>query len=258
MPAYFRKSILTLFIALSLSSCGGGGGGNNNTGAPVPDQAIGGAWVGTDGNGDQILALSTESGQLHWVIPATGEQGFGTATVQGNNATATYMYVAPLGSTLADGSTAASCTATGTIQERQSISLNTNCSTNTGGSFSNSASLTYDQLYELDSSLSVIAGNYDDFGVVINVAANGVIFEQDPNTGCIINGQASVIDSRYNTYNLSFTYSSCLGAFTVLNGSTFSGLAIYDNTVAPAQITVGVTGNVGGIVYSQVITVPKI
>jgi len=259
MATMFRASILITFSCLSLASCGGGGGGGGggNVTTPTPDQAIGGAWVGTDGNGDQVLALSTESGDLHWVIPATGEQGFGTATVNGSDVSLSYTYVAPLGSTLADGSTSATCTASGTVSERQSLSANTSCTTSAGGTFNNSVSLSYDQLYELDSSLATIAGNYDDFGQVINLASNGVIFEQDANTGCVINGQVGVVDSRYNSYSISFTYSNCQGVYAVLNGATFTGLGIYDNTTTPHQITVGVTGEVQNVTYSQVITVPK-
>ena len=119
-------------------------------------------------------------------------------------------------------------------------------------------SLSYDPLYELDSDLSVVAGNYDDFGQVINVAANGVIFEQDANTGCVINGQVSIDESRYNAYSVSFTYMSCQGEYAVLNGATFSGLAIYDNTTTPHQITLGLTGDVLNVTYSLVITIPKL
>lgn len=118
--------------------------------------------------------------------------------------------------------------------------------------------MTYDSLYDRDSSLSVIAGNYDDFGVVLNVAANGVIFEQVPSTGCIINGQASIINSQFNAYDVSITYSNCVGNFAVLNGATFTGLGILDNTVTPEQVTVGLTGAAGGVTYSIVFTMPRI
>lgn len=261
MTAFMRIKtgavIIFLFALAGITSCGGGGGGS----APPPppaDQAIGGVWVGTDSSGLEILALSTESGRVHWVAPNTGEQGFGTGSVNGTAVTINYTYVAPQGFTLADGSTSAVCSATGTIQERQSLTVTTNCTTDLGGTFSNSASLTYDPLYDRDSSLSVIAGNYDDFGLVLNVNANGVMFEQDPATGCVVNGQVSIINSQFNAYDVSITYSNCVGNFAVLNGATFTGLGILDNTVTPEQAVVGLTGTVGGVIFSIVFTLPRI
>ena len=251
-------------LAALLVSCGGGGSSPTPAPPPPADQAIGGAWVGADSSGLTILALATESGRIHWIAPDTGEQGFGTGSVNGSAVTINYTYVAPLifvapiGSALADGSTSATCSATGTIQERQSMAVNTDCTTSLGGTFSTSASLTYDALYDRDSSLSVIAGNYDDFGLVVNINATGVIFEQDPGTGCVINGQVSIIDSEFNAYDVLVSYSNCIGIFAVLNGANFTGLAILDNTVMPEEVTVGMTGAIGGITYSVVLTMPRI
>jgi len=59
------------------------------------DQAIGGIWFGTDNEGLEILGASTESGRIHWVSPDTGEQGFGTASVNGTAVTINYTWVAP-------------------------------------------------------------------------------------------------------------------------------------------------------------------
>ena len=159
---------------------------------------------------------------------------------------------------MADGSTFATCSATGTIQERQALAVITNCTTSSGGTFNNSASLTYNPLYNRDSSLSVIAGNYNDFGLVLNVNANGVIFEQDPVSGCVVNGQVSIINSQFNAYDISITYSNCVGNFAVLNAATFTGLGILDNTVTPEQAIVGLTGAVGGVTFSVVLILPRI
>ena len=257
-----RTFVLLCSALVILSACGGGGGGSPaappSPPPPPADQAIGGAWVGTDSGGFEILALSTESGRVHWVIPDTGEQGFGTGSVSGTAVTFNYTYVAPLGFVLADGSSSATCSATGTIQERQSLAITTNCTTDLGGAFSNSASLNYDPNYDRDSSLSVIAGNYQDGGLVMNIAANGVMFEQDPATGCTINGQVSIIDSAFNAYDVLMTMSNCVGDAAILNGATFTGLGILDNTVIPEHLVVGMTGAVSGVVVSIVISLPRI
>ena len=250
---------LLIIGCLTLVSCGGsGGGGGGGLGpTPAPDQAIGGAWAGTDGDGNQVFALSTESGELRWVVPATGEQGFGAASVDGTDVTINYTYVAPFGFTLQDGSSSASCTATGTIQERQSLSATISCTTSNGGSFDTTVSLSYDSLYEVGASLATIAGNYDDFGQVFNIASNGVIFEQDASTGCVINGQVDVVDAAFNAYSVSLTITGCQGMNAILNGATFSGLGIYDNSVNPNEIIFGLTGEIQGVTYSLVINLAK-
>lgn len=252
-----RTSSFLILIA-TLVACGGGSSGEATVPPPIQNASPGGIWVGTDSNGLDIYALSTESGRIHWVAPATEEQGFGAGTVSGNNVTFTYTYVAPFGFVLEDGSTSASCTASGTIQERQSLSVNVACTTSGGGSFNNSATLAYNSLYERNSSLATIAGNYDDFGLTLNVSGSGVVFEQDPDTGCVVNGQINIINAAFNAYDVSITYSSCQGNAAVLNGATFTGLGTLDNTAVPETAVVGLTGVIQGVTYSVVYVLPRI
>jgi hypothetical protein len=261
MKSLSRSAVLMLLVFAGLSACGGGGStpSAEPPTPPPPNQAVGGAWVGTDDNGMQVFALSTDEGRLHWVVPATQEQGFGTASASSTDLTVNYRYVAPIGLKLSDGSSLAMCTAVGTIQERQSISVNTSCDTSNGGNFGNSVVLTYDALYDRDASLATLAGNYDDFGLVLNIDANGVIFEQDPASGCVVNGQVNVVDSAYNVYDGSITYSNCLGNLAILNGSTFSGLAVLDDTVIPESLIVGMVGDVGGgVTFSVIYTLVRL
>ena len=117
--------------------------------------------------------------------------------------------------------------------------------------------MTYDPLYEVSSSLTTVAGDYDDFGQVVSVGSDGSIFQQDANTGCTMNGQVSIVDPQYNVYRVSFSYANCQGAYAPVNGSRFSGLALYDNTLATHWIIFGVTGVVDGVTYSLVSSMPK-
>jgi len=107
-----------------------------------------------------------------------------------------------------------------------------------GGTFT----LEYDALYDRDSSLATIAGNFKQAnGTVVSIDAAGNVFSQDATSGCVVNGKVSVIDSRYNAYRFEYTVSSCSSELGVMNGATFSGLGTLDNTVSPEQAVIGLT-----------------
>jgi hypothetical protein len=107
-----------------------------------------------------------------------------------------------------------------------------------GGTFT----LEYDALYDRDSSLATIAGNFKQAnGTVVSIDAAGNVFSQDATSGCVVNGKVSVIDSRYNAYRFEYTVSSCSGELDVMNGATFGGLGTLDNTVSPEQAVIGLT-----------------
>lgn len=106
--------------------------------------------------------------------------------------------------------------------------------------------LKYAALYDRDSSLATIAGNFQaPNGTVVSVDASGNIFSQDATTGCVVNGSASIIDSNYNAYRIQYTFGSCTGQLTVLNGVRFRGLGTLDNTSAPEQAVIAVTSQGG-------------
>ena len=126
--------LLILIPLLALVGCG------FLEGDPTPPpthQALGGVWIGTASDGLGINALSTDNGRLHWQMGIFREfpenpiqlpldpqpQAFGTASVYGNAVTINYTLVVPLGSTLLDGSTSATCSGIGTIQQRQRLTV---------------------------------------------------------------------------------------------------------------------------------------
>ena len=100
--------------------------------------------------------------------------------------------------------------------------------------------------YDTPSSLATIAGNYTDGSNTLSIDGNGVIFEQDPTTGCVINGRVSLINAQYNAYSLSVTFSMCTGSAAAANGVTMTGLAEIDQSVSPAQLDFGLSANVNG------------
>lgn len=281
-----QRLLPSVILTTLLGACDVGGGGDPDSDTPVAppplNQALGGAWVGTDNRGDQIIALSTDSGIFHWIGRlGLGELGFGTGSVDGTAVTLDYLLVDPLASKLPREP--ATCSATGTIQEHETLSIAAICTPSVGDTFSRSASLLYHPVFDRDSSLGSVAGNYEFIslgrpGSVMNISGDGVVFWQDPDSGCIINGQISVIDGRYNAYALSITFSSCFGKFVFIdnpnglygpgpeigidapNGTSLTGLAILDNTSVPDGLDIALNGEVlsSGEIFAAFISFTRI
>ena len=65
--------------------------------------------------------------------------------------------------------------------------------------------MTYDALRDRDSSLTKIAGNYDDgTGNVLNITGDGTIFKQDAETSCVTNGLVLSIDKFFNEFTIEY------------------------------------------------------
>jgi len=257
-------SVSLLTIGL-LSACGGGSGGSGSSSSsndpPVVNQSVGGIWStqftvtsGTD-TGDTIngLAIATEQGDFVTISKnannGCASVGFGQASVSGTSVSGTADWALVQYTTIAgvatncvetDGSTSGTTELTGTVAQRATLTL-TGTDTTSMGTVYPAVTLTwtYDSLYALTPSLSMIAGNYTDGSETLTISATGAISEQDPTTGCVVNGQLTIPSSSYNAYSFSVNYANCTGANAVLNGTTATGLATYDNTVTPNEIDAG-------------------
>jgi hypothetical protein len=265
-----------------LSACGGGGGGGSNASAPPPpivDQSVGGIWQTqytiTSGvnTGDTIngLAIATEQGDFVTIGKnqnnGCASVGFGQGSVNGNAMSGTADWALVQWSTIngvatncveMDGSTSGTATLTGTVAERASLTLTDTDTTSAGTVLpALTSTWTYNSLYALPASFATIAGNYTDGSNTLSIDANGAIFEQDPTTGCVVNGQVTIPNSAYNAYSFSVSYSNCTGANAVLNGTTATGLAAYDNTVAPNTLDAGWHGTANAQMYVIIGIFPK-
>ena len=255
MNAGYLARFLGACALVLLASCGGGGGyGGGNTSPPPANASPGGIWNGTESvSGLQVTGLVDESGDFHF-IRSDGVQYVGAAVTSGNSITANINGYTPFGTTFPDGSTHGTGTVSGTISARVSITANTSFTTDKGTVTNGTLNLTFNQLYNQPSSLATIAGNYTDTssGDTVSIDAAGVITAQDPNTGCVINGNVTIINASYNAYGVQITYANCVGAAAVLNGVTFNGLATLDTNTNPVQAIAGVTGSAGGVSYAIV------
>lgn len=249
------RALAVLAIGGMLAACSGGGGGSGPSPStpPVQNASPGGIWEGTLASGEQVLGLATESGEFHFLTDSF-TQYFGTVTTRGNSASGDFVGYTAVGYVFEDGSTRGSGTLTGTLQARSTFAATTSFQTSAGNNISNSVSLTYNALYDRDSSLQTIAGNFRDVasGAIVSVDASGQAFAQNPATGCVLNGTVSIINSQYNAYRVEYTYSGCQAQYAVLNDITLKGLATLDNTASPELLIVGAQGLSGGTGLSVV------
>ncbi len=262
MDKRITSALILLFVAILLSACGGGGGSSPPPPPPPPPVANvspGGIWSGVDSNGDDILAIVTETGRFHFLTLDDLSQGSGIVSVSNvNNLSGNFQLVTQLGFVFPDGTTLANCTLSGTVTERQTMTVTVDCTTTAGIQSQATATLSYDAIYDLDSSLAIIAGNFQGITAVFNIAGDGTIFAQNAVTGCVINGQVNIINGAFNAYDVGFTYSNCLGQAAILNGSNFSGIAALDNTGNPEVLIVAATGNVVGVLVSFIQALDRI
>ena len=261
----FRGFLPVLAILLVVSGCGGGGSlpipDPPSAGPPEPppepppdpppdpppepppeEPSPGGVWQGTSSLGSGVVGLVSESGQFHFIQGDGGAQFVGRLSTSGDELSANFVGYVPFGEKFDDGSTTGVGSLSGNLDERSRISADIDFTTSRGDTSHSTIALTYDSIYERDSSRESVAGNYLDTerNVVINVNNDGELFSQDPRSHCITNGTVSVIDRAFNLYRVQYQFSNCKGREKVLNGTVAKGLAALDDTRSPEALIMGV------------------
>lgn len=107
---------------------------------------------------------------------------------------------------------------------------------------------TYSAAFSQPATLAAIAGTWSGIGpdntgtqggmaaVPMTISSDGTLYEQDPESGCVINGQFTVAGAAYA---VTFTYANCQTADTTpLNGASVTGVGYLDTTVTPAVLNV--------------------
>jgi hypothetical protein len=214
-----------------------------------------GLWTGTDSvTGETITGLIASTGQAVF-IRNDGAQFDGTVQLSGTTVNAAVDgYTNFFGSAFSDGSTSGVGTLTGTLTSGSTLTLTLSFTTGGGTALTGSWSLSYSSLSSTVSALTTIGGNYSDTttNATVSISDDGAIFSQNPANSCVLNGAVSVINAANDIYGMQYTYSSCTGSDAVLNGVSFSGLAVLNSNASPAQIVEGVTGTGTGTSYGIV------
>ena len=256
MNSKIKKFFGAVFLTGTLASCGGGGGGGSAPSAPVQNASPGGIWQGRDPQGNAILGLVAEDGRFQFLLDdlAPYTQYWGTLSVNGNSVSGSNVQVAAgttyIGTISVTG---------GSVTARTSLSVTGNftpasgCSVSVCGSPSTSTtSLTFNPVYNQGGALSRVSGNWRDreTGQIVNINSAGVIFAQESATGCFINGQVSTINTAYNAYSATYTFSNCRFPYNIQNGTTATGLLFVDTGVTPNNISYSGQYRVGNTAYT--------
>jgi hypothetical protein len=233
-----RAAILATTLSTALVACGGGGGSDNDPDA-FKAPITGGIWHGTDPlTGDSLYGIVNEGGAF--VFLTTSDVTYsGSATFTKGSVNGTFQGFAPTSLPFDNvGSTHGTGSISGVLDQQKTLDLAVTFlgDASTGPADNGVLNLTYDKLYDRDSSLFTISGNFGTNGAtVLSIAASGAVFAQGAND-CVINGQVTVDNAQHNTYSISIKYANCTGSDVGLNGVELAGLFTLDNTKSPEQL----------------------
>jgi hypothetical protein len=231
--------------------CGGGSLGTTST-QPVTASAAG-IWSGTDSaTGLALSGLINPEGYAVF-IRADGVQYSGTAQVTGSTLAASLAGVTQFPSQFTDGSGYGVGTLNASVVTGSALNGTLNFTTAANTVIASTWNLAFSSLYNSGSSLGSLAGTSGLYaesasstdalhGAVLSINAQGVLFAQNPNDGCVLSGQALAKDPAADIYEVSYTYASCSGPYASLNGVHFTGLATLESNQSPAVLLMSVTG----------------
>jgi hypothetical protein len=223
--------LVLLALLVMTTGCGGGGGGWDLPTGPFeidPPEAVdpGGIWIGTVESPDMVAAIgiSTSAGELRFVddrgvsfFAQVQQIGYSFVTPDAS------LFAAP-GSVLSSGSSVVNGPVEAAIYEQEAIGMDVLIDTDDVLLFQ----ARYSEIHRRNSSLARISDTWrDDSGTTYTIDADGSIFGQNA-SGCVYDGQISLIDVDYNVYRVEINTSSCQE-----EDGSFSGLgALFDNAEA--------------------------
>jgi len=258
-----------IFLCASLFAClMACGGKSNGTGPPPPGgpQSAGGIWFGPGAGGGLVSFSIAENGDLQAQLPLDGaflpSHGAGTISVAEDNVVSGSFELAGDRLMPTQLSEDLGCSVSGTVLERQTLSIDVICADSNGVVYDETLAMMYDgSIYERKSSLDAIVGDYTftfiPSGNFLSITGDGTITGSYNNGGaqCLVNGTAAIIDADYTLLDISWTMSSCID-HPFLNidyeGVQVSGFAmeIRSPTGAPGSYLFSLTGRAGDRVFS--------
>lgn len=195
----------------------------------------GGVWRGSDPISKKpMVAIIAENGVSQYVRD-DGVQYFGATRLDNGKLDALLSVAA------ADG-LQGSARIEGTVKQGVTIAGKLSYTPKTGAAQSGDLALNFDAIYSKPSALDKVAGNFKNVatGATINISSSGTVFSQDATTGCVINGAAGLIDSRFNAYSVRLSFTNCKGTLANLNTTTALGLMALDDSGKTPRLLIGV------------------
>lgn len=238
------KSIKTLIASIcffGMTACGGGGGGGGPAVGSDVATTAGGVWEGKvtyeDNSQEEMFGLISESGEGIF-LTFDGSLSFGQVNTSSNTLTGRFTSFAPFGQIfVSNGESQISGSLTGSVNPRSSLIIDSFYQ----GTQQSTSSFVYDPIYARSSSLSKISGAYfyQEPGLTESLTINTAgDFTGSNSDGCVYSGSVSVIDSRYNAYDMSFEVSNCANG----NG-TYDGLATLSDYVVEDDLLIFAASN---------------
>jgi len=235
-----RQIVLSALLTGCLAACGGGGGGSSgNPGPPTPAdaQSPGGIWFGIDSAGESVVFYIAETGELRTSMHPEGTLfvSFGGGSVNvtsANVVNGSFELRGALSPSTFQRGEDLGCSVSGSVQERQTLSVDVACSDSNGVVYDEALTLIYDpNVYERDSSLDALVGSYTlEFQPDTNsltVSPDGTLFGMYHNSArCTIDGSASVIDTSYTFLKITWTMTACTDLLGIYEGTVMSGFAM--------------------------------
>lgn len=200
----------------------------------------GGLWIGVDSNAEPVAMLTSEEGLFYFLSGPFDDSTGLLGIMNGDSVNGVMGNPENSGDIGSSGRT--DCKLTGSVNERVSMLLDVRCRGSQEEEVLTTLSLEYDPRYERSSSLEQVAGNYQlDFGSVLNIAGDGMIFSQDGRTGCMTIGEVKIIDPRFNVYEIEMIFIECPGVDRLVYHETLFGIAMLDETFTPERLIFSVS-----------------
>jgi hypothetical protein len=205
-----------------------------------------------------MQVVITEDGNFT-VTESNGIVYIGTLTMTGDSFDGSFQgYTTQASTPFWDGSKHGTGSVSGTVSAQSALKIVIDLTTDFSQSSNDTIVLHFNEQYNLVSSLAIVSGTYtDSVGDVYTIDGSGSLFSQSATTGCVINGQVSVVDATHSVYQVTSTVANCTGSNVGQDGTSMSGLATLDSSASPAQLSIIYAGTDEQAKIAQILSLSK-